>query len=458
VSSSDNRWLVRSIVFAQFGPAFMFSGVAIALPHMGKELSMSATSLGLVETTFIASSTAFLLPAGRLVDAASRGAIFKWSLTAFGVLSLLIGCATTGWVVLLLRFLQGLAAALSTAAGPALLMDLVPDARRGRIFGAMLGMAYAGLALGPLAGGWISDHLGWRSVFYVGGSWILLGGIPALVQITEKWRRPTAGMHWPSVLLIVLGMASVIAAVSADERHASPWPWAAAALALFGGFLAWQGRLKNPLLDLRELRANTVLRAALLVQSLLYLNAYCSIFLLSLFLQVSRGMDARSAGLWLAVGSVVMAVVAPSAGRLADRIRPQRVAGLGVLSVVVSSVIGCQLGASSPAWHVGLVLAVQGLGFGLFSSPNLSLILGSLPRARSGFASAVAAQSRGLGMFAGMAVTSALVAAQFGARAVEDNPGGIVATVNSAYLVLLVTSALALVVTVAVALRSRQSS
>ena len=139
----------------------MFSGVAIALPHMGKELSMSATSLGLVETTFIASSTAFLLPAGRLVDAASRGAIFKWSLTAFGVLSLLIGCATTGWVVLLLRFLQGLAAALSTAAGPALLMDLVPDARRGRIFGAMLGMAYAGLALGPLAGGWISDHLGW---------------------------------------------------------------------------------------------------------------------------------------------------------------------------------------------------------------------------------------------------------------------------------------------------------
>ena len=374
------------------------------------------------------------------------------------MLSLLIGCATTGWVVLLLRFLQGLAAALSTAAGPALLMDLVPDARRGRIFGAMMGMAYAGLALGPLAGGWISDHLGWRNVFYVGGTWILLGGIPALVQLTEKWRRPTAGMHWPSVLLIVLGMASVIAAVSADERHASPWPWAAAALALFGGFLTWQGRLKNPLLDLRELRANAVLRAALLVQALLYLNAYCSIFLLSLFLQVSRGMDARSAGLWLAVGSVVMAVVAPSAGRLADRIRPQRVAGLGVLSVVVSSVIGCQLGANSPAWHVGLVLAVQGLGFGLFSSPNLSLILGSLPRARSGFASAVAAQSRGIGMFAGMAVTSALIAAQFGARAVGEDPDGIVATVNSAYLVLLVTSALALVVTVAVALRPRQSS
>ncbi|MFT4515340.1 MAG: MFS family permease [Planctomycetota bacterium] len=455
MSGSDNRWLVRSIVFAQFGPAFMFSGVAIALPHMGKELSMSATSLGLVETTFIASSTAFLLPAGRLVDVASRGAIFRWSLAAFGVLSLLLGLVNHVWVVLLLRVLQGLAAALCTAAGPALLMDLVPSERRGRIFGAMLGMAYAGLALGPFAAGWIIDQLGWRSVFYVGGAWILIGGIPALVQIKEKWRRPTSGMHWPSVLLIVFGMASVVAAVSAGERNASPWPWAAAASALLGGFVVWQARLTSPLLDLRELRANAVLRGALGVQSLLYLNAYCSIFLLSLFLQVSKGLDAPSAGLWLATGALVMAVVAPSAGRLADRMRPQRVAGLGVVSVLASSVLGYQLGAGSPAWHVGLVLGVQGLGFGLFSSPNLSLIIGSLPRAQSGFASAVAAQSRGIGMFAGMAVTSALIASQFGARAVDEDGAGVIAIVQRAYVVLLVTSALALLLAVGGALRVR---
>jgi MFS family permease len=455
VSGSDNRWLVRSIVFAQFGPAFMFSGVAIALPHMGKELSMSATSLGLVETAFIASSTAFLLPAGRLVDIAARGAIFRWGLAAFGVLSLLLGFVHHGWVVLLLRVLQGLAAALCTAAGPALLMDLVPFERRGRIFGAMLGMAYAGLALGPFTAGWIINQFGWRSVFYVGGVWILLCGIPAFVQIKEKWRRPTAGMHWPSVLLIVLGMTSVVVAVSADERNQSSWPWVAAALALLGGFVVWQRRLNNPLLDLRELRVNAALRAALIVQLLLYLNAYCSFFLLSLFLQVSKGMAAPSAGLWLATGAVVMAVIAPSAGRLADRMRPQRVAGLGVVSVLASSVLGYQLGANSPAWHVGLILGVQGLGFGLFSSPNLSLILGSLPRAKSGFASALAAQSRGIGMFTGMAVTSALIASQFGARAVDEDAAGVISVVQQAYVVLLVTSSLALLFAIGGALRAR---
>lgn len=448
---------MRAIVFAQFGPAFMFSGVAIALPHMGAELAMSATSLGLVETTFLASSTAFLLPAGRLADIAARGAIFRFSLIAFGLLSLLIGFVDTGWVVLLLRFLQGLTAALSTAASPALLADLVPPERRGRILGAMMGMAYAGLAFGPLAAGWIIEALGWRSVFYVGGAWILLGGIPALFQVREKWRRPTSGMHWPSVVLIVSGMISVVAAVSAGERNQSPWPWTVAAFVLLSGFVRYQKRIAEPLLDLGQLGGNAVLRSALLVQLLLYLNAYCSIFLLSLFLQVGKGLEATTAGLWLATGSVVMAFVAPSAGRLADRWQPQRVTGLGVVGVLASSLLGFQLGADSPAWQVGLILGVQGLGFGLFSSPNLSLILGSLPRERGGFASAIAAQSRGIGMFTGMAVTSALIASQFGARTIAEDADAVVVIVQRAYVVLLATSAVATLLAVRTA-RTRARS
>lgn len=434
----------------------MFSGVAIALPAMGTDLGMSATSLGLVETTFIGSSMAFLLPAGRLVDGASRGAIFRWMLLAFGVLSLLIGCVTSGWMVLVLRVLQGLSAALCTAAGPALLMDLVPAERRGRIFGAMMGMAYAGLALGPFAAGFLVENWGWRSVFFVGAAQILLGGLPALLRITDKWRKPTSSMPWPSVVLLLAVVGCVITAVSAPERQQSPWPFGVAAMVLLLGFVALQLRMAAPLLDLRELRTNTVLLAALLAQALLYLNAYCSIFLLSLFLQVGKGMNAPAAGLWLAAGAVVMAVIAPFAGRLADRVRPQRVAGLGVVGVLASSLLGLQLDANSPAWCVGLVLAIQGLGFGLFSSPNLTLILTSMPAARAGFASAIAAQSRGIGMFSGMAVTSALIALEFGGDVVESNPEAVFGIVQSAYRILLCTSLLALVTSSLAGLRARR--
>lgn len=443
-SAAGDRWLVRAILLAQFGPAFMFSGVAVALPAMGHELAMSATELGLVETTFLASSTAFLLPAGRVADMLRRGALFRWTLMAFGVLSLLIGCVSHAWLVLLLRFLQGLVSALASAAGPALLMDLVPPAQRGRAFGAMIGMAYLGLAAGPLAAGFVVEHLGWRSVFFVGAAWILVGGLPAFLRTAAHGERRAGRLHLPSSVLVVVGMCAVVAALAVSGHGGVTWPWLALAVAALGAFVAWQPRLREPLLDLREMWHNATLAGALAVQVLLYLNAYCSIFLLSLFLQVGKGLEARTAGLWLMTGSVVMACIAPSAGRLADRVKPQIVASCGVLGVLVSSALGFTLAADVPPWRVGLVLAAQGLGFGLFSSPNMALILGSLPRERSGFASALAAQSRGLGMFSGMAVTSALVAAHFGERPVAADPAGVVATVHDAYGVLLVTSALAL--------------
>ncbi|MEZ6037684.1 MAG: MFS transporter [Planctomycetota bacterium] len=445
-----DRWLVRTIVLAQFGPAFMFSGVAVALPAMGHELGLSATTLGLVETTFLASSAGFLLIAGRLADMVSRAALFRWSLFAFGVLSLALGFVSSGWVVLTLRVLQGMSSAIAGASGPALLMELVPVERRGRVFGAMMGAAYAGLALGPIAAGLVIDWFGWREVFWCGGAQILLGALPAFLQ-TAAGERPAARragstLHLPSSALLLLAMAAVVVAVSLGEHGGAVGGWIAAAVVAFGAFLWWQPRLDAPLLDLGELRRNGRLAAALCVQLLLYLNAYNSIFMLSLFLQVAKGLDPHHAGLWLMAGSLVMASIAPSAGRLADRVRPELVAGFGTACVVVSSVLGCTLDATSAPWLVGVVLAVQGLGFGLFSSPNLSLILGALPRERSGFASAVAAWSRSLGMFSGMAVTSALIAVHFGEREVREDPAGVVSTVHSAYLVLVVTSALALVV------------
>ena len=84
-----DRVLVWAIVAAQFGPPFMFSGVAVALPEMGHELHMSATELGLVETAFIATATAFVLPAGRFADVADRRSLCKWGLLAFGLIPIL---------------------------------------------------------------------------------------------------------------------------------------------------------------------------------------------------------------------------------------------------------------------------------------------------------------------------------------------------------------------------------
>ena len=443
-----DRLLLWAIVGSQFGPPFLFSGVAVALPQMGRELDLSAVQLGLVETMFLASSTAFLLPAGRLADAGDRRTLFRWSLMLFALLSAALALVGDAVSVLTLRLLQGAMGALCGATGPAILVELVPPQQRGRVFGAVLGVVYTGLSAGPLAAGWIVEHLGWRWVFGFGALLVALCSLPVHARMPSRWRSPGRWVHVPSLVLLV---TAVFAMVFGSAAIGSGWP---AWLALGGGavlllvFLWLQLRIDAPLLDLRELAHNGVLSRALGVQLLVYGNAYCSIFLLSVFLQTTKGMAPQDAGLVLAIGSAVMAVVAPFAGRLADVMRPQVVAGAGVAAVVLSSALALGLSADASAVHVAVVLGAQGLGFGLFSSPNLALIMGSLGRERSGTASALAAQSRGVGMFAGMAVVGVLIALHYGAEPVAAQPARFVGTLRTAYVVLVVTSGLALAVAV----------
>lgn len=443
----QHRWLVAAIVAGQFGPAFMFSGVAVALPSMGHELGMSAIDLGLVETTFLASGTAFLLPAGRLADQSGRRSLYRWSLLAFAAVTLLLGIVASGPAVLLLRFLQGVASAFFSAAGPALLVELVPPERRGRVFGAVMGAAYVGLSLGPLVAGELVAHGDWRWVFFAGGVWILLGALPVWALLPPRWRRPGTWVHVPSFLLLLVGTAAVVAGTAGVFGGAGSIASFAGGVAALGVFARWQLALPEPLLDLRELGANGLLRRALGVQLLLYLNAYCSIFLLSLYLQGTQRLAPTCAGAMLALGSLVMACVAPFAGRLADRVRPHLVAGAGVLGIVASSIAGTTLDGGAPLWRVALVLVLHGIGFGLFSSPNLAIVMGALPHERGGVASALAAQARGLGMFAGMAVTAAIVALWFGARPVADDPARFVTVLRTSYAVLVGSSLLALAIT-----------
>jgi MFS family permease len=453
VTASDqngfDRVLVWAIVAAQFGPPFMFSGVAVALPGMGHELHMSATELGLVETTFIASATGFVLPAGRFADVADRRSLMKWGLVAFGLIPIVIGCSSNAELIIGLRFLQGLASAVAGAVGAAILAELVPPGQRGRVFGAMLGVAYAGLSCGPLAAGALVATLGWRSVFFCGALLILLGSVPIWKRMTSRWHAVGPWVHWPSLALLGAAVFALVACTAVAQEARLAWACGLGGGLLLAAFVWLQLRIANPLLDVRELVHNRPVGQALLVQLLLYLNGYCSIFMLSLFLQVTKEMPSQRAGLVLAIGSLVMTVVAPFAGRLADRVRPQLVTAFGVVAVVVSSVLGLQLDASADVLHVAFVLIAQGIGFGLFSSPNLMIVMNSMHGQKSGLASALSSQSRGLGMFLGMAVTGAFVAMYFGAQPVAAAPLRLVDTLHGAYAVLLGTSALALVVALA---------
>lgn len=427
----------------------MFSGVAVALPTIGADLGAGATSLGLVESLFLAGSVAFLLPAGRLADACDKGSLYKLGLLAFGLTSLLVGLVSSLPLILILRFLQGATSALVVATAPALLADLVPPERRGRVYGSMIGAVYAGLTLGPVCAGLLIHLWGWRPVFLVAGALLVLVYALTRAMLPSSWRRPTAGaVHRPSSVLVVAAMLLLVFGVANLDAGALGYTVMTAGLGLAILFVAWQRHLEQPLLDVGLLMRNAVLRNALLAQCLLYTNAFCSVFMLSIYMQTVLARSANVSGQVLAVGTVLMAAVAPLAGWLADRYHAQRIATGGVAVVLVSPLLAMTFDAHSSLFMVATVLAVQGVGFALFSSPNMKIAMNSVPPTRASIASALTGTSRSLGMLAGMFITAAVISIELGDVAVDREPVRFVAVMETTFLILALLTLVALVTSV----------
>src|SRR5712691_3736991 len=375
----------------------MISGVAVALPALGTDLAAGATALSLVETVFLAAGVALLLPAGRLGDASDKATLYKLGMVAFALSSLAVGLVSSMPAILALRFVQGVASAAVQAAGPAIIADAVPPERRGRAYGITIGSIYAGLTLGPICAGFLVDLWGWRAVFLAGGALVLR-------------------------------------------------------LALLAAFVLWQRRVAQPLLNVDLLMKNIVLRGALLVQWLLYCNAFGSVFMLSLYMQTVLGHSANTAGQVLAIGTLLMAAVAPVAGILSDRYRAALIASCGVALVLIAALAALGLGGGSHLLHVGLVLAVQGLGFAFFSSPNMTMVMNAVPPNRTSLASALSATARSLGMVSGMLIVGALISVNLGHDPVGADPARYVATMHTSFWILSAITAVAL----AISLRQRR--
>jgi MFS family permease len=437
--------LVPALAAAQFAPPFMISGVAVALPALGAELAAGAVALSLVETLFLAASVALLLPAGRLGDAADKAALYKGGMAAFAAASIATGFAASVPAVLALRFLQGVASAAVQASGAALIADAVPPERRGRAFGITIGSIYAGLTLGPICAGFLVELWGWRSVFIVGGAVVLLLLVPAHLLLRATWTAPRAGtVHLPSTVLVTAAMLSLVGGAASLREGALGYAGVALGLALLAGFVFLQRRLERPLLNVRILAENRVLGSALLVQWLLYCNAFGTVFLLSLYMQSVLGHGPDTAGQVLAVGTLLMAAIAPAAGALSDRMPQATIAAAGVAVALVAVVMATFLGAGSPLVAVGAVLAVQGVGFAFFSSPNIAMVMNAVPRERSGIASALSASARSLGMVSGMLIVGALVSVKIGHEPVGADPARYVATMQLAFWLLAGVTAAAL--------------
>jgi MFS family permease len=433
--------LVVFIALSMFSSAFMHAIMGVTLPAMGQELGASGVELGLAESVFIGTAAALLLPIGRLADATDKNTLFKGGLLALGFVTFAIGFQPNIESIIAVRFVQGIAAALITATSMAIVADVAPRDRLGQMLGLAIGGTYVGLSSGPFFAGIITTHFGWRWVFFLAAVPPLTSYLLSLATLKSQWRRPVKTVNLTSSALLFAAVMVFIAGAAMLKEGQAGTILVAVSLCLGAAFFAAERRAQDPLLEIGKVVANRALSQALSVQFLIYCGTIGTTFLLSLYLQLIRGHTPETAGQILILGPVVMAVFAPFAGRIADRVSPGRLSALGAVSILCSVTLAAFI---SSATGIGLVIAImvfQGLGFALFSAPNIALIMNSVGPGDRGLASALTAVMRSLGMVISMFVVTALIALGLGDGAIADHQDEYLSAMRWTFIIFAVLTA-----------------
>ncbi len=410
MDTQDKKAVLIVAMLSAFLMPFSATALNVALPQMGSDLEADSVLLGWIVTAFMLSAAMFLVPIGRIADMRGRRRIFKIGAWIVAVTSLLIALASSPWVVVALRALQGFGGAMILGNGSALLTSVYPAQERGRVLGLSIGTVYFGQSVGPFFGGFLTQHFGWRSIFVV----ITFLAIATAVITSWKLKSDTdvgsdeafdfagSALYGLTIFALIYGL-SVLPA-----PHG--FAYLAASAAGLVAFVHRQNNVLNPIMQVSLFRDNPVFALSNLAALLNYGATFGVGFLLSLYLQFVKGLSPQDTGLILLSQPLVMALSSPLAGRFSDRVEPRMLASAGMALTCLGLLVLASLDAESSLGMVVAILLVQGLGFGLFSSPNTNAVMGAVERKHYGVASGIMSTTRVMGQMISMSICMLIIA------------------------------------------------
>jgi len=384
--------------------------IAVALPRIGVEF---ATGIGpLTEwlvTSYIIATLVFQSPGGKLGDLWGHSRVLAWGSWMFAAATLLVILMPTFAGLAAARIIMGIAAALMLPTAMALLRIYVPEPRRPTAFGMFSSLMAGAAALGPIVGGALIEHFGWQSVFIVNLPVIAVSFLLQLGHTGKREeRRPqsagAASFDWIGTALLGVALVALVAATSATA------PWGVVliggGIAAFLAFGKWERRVAAPVVDL-TLFLRRPFTAGSVVVGLQHGNMYAILFSTPFLFDQIRAMSPSEVGFSLMVLMSFMVLLGPIGGRLAERIGPRVTVLIGSACAATGAALTGAVFTTASAWPVLVGLALVGGGMGLSYGPAQAPALSSVPRDKSGMASAALSTVRYFGGIAGIAVMGA---------------------------------------------------
>ncbi|HLA80191.1 MAG TPA: MFS transporter [Thermoleophilia bacterium] len=404
-----------------FLATFIASSVNIALPLIQSEFHVSAPTLGWVSLSYVLAMGALLMPMGRVADIRGRKAIYLVGSAGFALFTLACAVSPSVEILLVLRLIQGAAGGMLFSTFTVLVILAFPPETRGRGLGIQIAGVYLGLTLGPVLGGVISHNAGWRALFIIVGALALVNTvIPFWTLRSVEWKEPR------SAPFDYLGSFAWAVALSVLLLGFSLLPKVVGAVLVGLGVLGlavffwWENRAKDPILNVELLRRNRVFAYSNLAAFINYAATFAMTFLMSLYLQYNRGLDAQSAGFILVTGAFLQTAFSPVAGRLSDKFNARIIASAGMSLSVLGLFAFAFLSETTPWWYVVAVLCVLGVGIAFFATPMTHTIMGSIENRHVGVAGAILATMRVTGQSFSQGIATLVLAVVVGRHAIQS--------------------------------------
>jgi EmrB/QacA subfamily drug resistance transporter len=421
--------------------------VNVALPSIQRSLGLSLSELEWVVTGYALTFAAFMLTGGKLADLLGRRLMFVAGLTIFTAASLACGLAGGAEVLIGARVVQGIGAALMNPATLSIVTATFPPRQRGTAIGIWAGVSALALAIGPLVGGLLSEHVDWSWIFFVNVPVGVLAIVAAYLFIDESkdtshGQRPDVpGLATSAIGLFALTYALIEANSYGwgSTRILGAFALAAVALVLF---VALELGQRRPMLDLHLFR-NSTFSGANVAMLLVALAMFGVFFYVSLYIQQILGYSPVQAGASFLPATLLIVILAPIVGRQSDRVGSRWLTGAGMLLASVSLLIFSRLDTGSSYWDILPGLVVLGIGMAMTMTPTTAAAMSSVPRDQAGVGSAVLNSMRQVGGSLGIAVTGAIVA-HVSATSLAEGHTRPVAFVDGFQTGLLVAAAIAL--------------
>jgi len=406
----QRRWRILVILnLFTFMATLDGSIVNIALPSITNSLGLQLGHAQWISSIYLMAICSFILLFGRLGDIVGKIRIFRIGTIVFVIGSLLCGLSGSLATLIAARIIQAIGASMTMANSQGIVTDIFPDNERGKALGMVGTFVSLGSIAGPGIGGLMVNSLGWESIFWInvpiGLIAIILGSklLPSDIQMSKK-RIDSAGS-----LLFAGFIVSLIAAVLLGQETGYG-DWRILSLLIFAVisfviFLRVESRIDEPMLDLSLFR-NPLFTLSILCGFLVFISMFCYNIIAPFYLQSILGLSPSNAGWIMMIYPLVMVIVAPLSGAMSDRFGSEWLSFIGLILMVVAQAGLASLHEGSTLITVGSIIALLGLGGGMFQSPNNSLIMSTVPRPRLGVAGSVNSLVRNLGMVVGIAVAT----------------------------------------------------